>query len=314
MAKKTKPKKNQPKPKKNQSKPKKSQSKSKTTQTKSPQSQSTPKKIQVKRKKNPPKSKKKQRSKKGILITSIIIIVVVVVGAFYLLNNLNMIVKMAIEKYGSEATKTAVRVSSVKISFKNGSGGIYGLSVGNPKGFEGNYAFSLGEVGTKINVKSITEEVKIIDDITIKAPKIYVEVNKDKKNNLEEIQKNLPAGGTSQPKAKEPKKKKEGKETKLIIRRFHFSKANIHAKVVPLNKEYDLNLPPFEMRNIGGKNGATPPEIARQIIGELTKRTLTEVRKKGIGQGLGKVTDKAKSQMNAEGEKAKNKMKGLLKK
>ena len=161
-------------------------------------------------------------------------------------------------------------------------------------------------------MKSVTKEVKIVDDITIKAPKSYVEVNKDKKNNLEEIQKNLPSGGTSKPKTKEPEKKKEGKETKLIIRRFHFSKANIHAKVVPLNREYDLSLPAFEMRNIGGPNGATPPEIARQIISELTKRTLAEVRKKGIGQGLEKVTDKAKSQLKSGGDKAKDKVKGLL--
>jgi len=261
-----------------------------------------------------PKSKKKQKSKKGILITSIIIIVVVVVGAFYLLNNLNMIIKMAIEKYGSEATKTAVRVSSVKISLKNGSGGIYGLSIGNPKGFKGSYAFSLGEVGTGIDVKSITKEVKIIDDITIRAPKIYVEVNKDKKNNLEEIQKNLPASGSTQPKAKEPKKKQKGKEPKLIIRHFHFSQANIHALVVPLNKEYNLDLPGFEMRDIGGKNGATPPEIARQVIGEITKRVLAEVSRKGIGQGLAKVTDKAKSEIKSGENKIKDKAKGLLKK
>lgn len=272
------------------------------------------KKSQTKPKSSQAKGKKKQKSKKGLLITVLVVVLAVVVGGYFLLSNFNILIKMAIEKFGSQATKTAVRVSSVNISLKDGSGGIYGLSVGNPKGFEGNYAFSLGEVGTRINVKSITEEVKIIDDITIKAPKIYVEVNKDKKNNLEEIQKNLPAGGKAQPKAKEPKKKKEGKETKLIIRRFHFSKANIHALVVPLNKEYDLDLPAFEMRNIGAPNGATPPEIAKQVIGELTKRTLAEVKRKGIGQGLAKVTDKAKSQLQSTGDKAKDKVKGLFKK
>ena len=283
-------------------------------QTRSKESPSEIKKNPSKPMKNPPKSKRKQRSKRGLLITILIIVLAVIVGGYFLFSNFNFLIKMAIEKFGSQATQTAVRVSSVKISLKDGSGGIYGLSVGNPKGFKGKYAFSLGEVGTKINVKSITEEVKIIDDITIKAPKIYVEVNKDKKNNLEEIQKNLPSGGTSQPKAREPKKKKKGKEPKLIIRRFHFSKANIHALVVPLNKEYDLNLPPFEMRNIGSPNGATPPEIAKQIIGELTKRTLTEIKRKGIGQGLAKVTDKAKSQLKSGEDKAKDKAKSLLKK
>jgi hypothetical protein len=293
---------------------KKSKPKSKKVQTKPKKSPYEIKKNPSKPMKNSLKSKRKQRSKKGLLITILVIVLAIIVGGYFLFSNFNLLIKMAIEKFGSQATQTAVRVSSVKISLKDGSGGIYGLSVGNPKGFEGKYAFSLGEAGTKINVKSITEEVKIIDDITIKAPKIYVEVNKDKKNNLEEIQKNLPTGGTTKPKAKEPKKKKKGKEPKLIIRRFHFSKANIHALIVPLNKEYDLNLPAFEMRNIGGPNGATPPEIAKQVITEITKRALAEVKKKGIGQGLAKVTDKAKSQISAEEQKAKSKLKGLLKK
>jgi cell division protein FtsL len=274
MAKKTRPKKNQPKSKKRQSQPKKSQS----------------------------KRKKKKGLKKGILFTFIVIAVILSVGVFYLLNNLNMIVKMAIEKYGSEATKTAVRVGSVKISLKNGSGAIHGLTVANPDGFDARHAFSLGEIGIGIGISSLAREVKVIDDVTIRAPKIFVEINKDNKNNLSEIQKNLPAGPAGAPKPK-PTKKKEGKEPRLIVRRFLFSGGLIHAKAVPLNKEYDLNLPAFEMRNIGGKNGATPAEIAKQVIGEITSRSLVEVRKKSVDQGLGKVTDQAK-----------NKMKGLLRK
>ena len=261
-----------------------------------------PKKNQPKFKKSPPKSKKKQRSKKGILITFIIIAVVVAAGVFYILSNLNMIVKMAIEKYGSEATKTAVRVSSVKISLKDGSGAIHGLTIANPRGFDTRHAFSLGEIGTRIDIKSLTKDVKVIDDITIRAPEIFVEINKENKNNLNEIQKNLPAGPSSAPKPKQTKKK-EDKEPKLIIRRFHFSEGLIHARIVPLDKEYDLNLPAFEMRNIGGQTGATPTQIAKQVVTELTSRALAEVGKKGIALAVGKVIDEAS-----------NKMKGLLKK
>ncbi|HUJ17934.1 MAG TPA: hypothetical protein VL197_08065 [Nitrospirota bacterium] len=54
--------------------------------------------------------------KKKIIISVIPVLLLAVAGtAGYVLTNLNSIVRAAIEKYGSQATKTAVRVSSVKI-------------------------------------------------------------------------------------------------------------------------------------------------------------------------------------------------------
>ena len=59
--------------------------------------------------------------KKIIIIAAVVGLILVVAGtATYILTNLDFLVKAAIEKNGSQATKTAVRVSSVKIKLADG--------------------------------------------------------------------------------------------------------------------------------------------------------------------------------------------------
>ena len=71
---------------------------------------------------------------------AVVVIIGVGYGAYYLLSNLDSIVKSAIEQYGSEITGTRVRVGSVKITLTEGRGTIRGLRVGNPSGFSSNGA------------------------------------------------------------------------------------------------------------------------------------------------------------------------------
>ena len=60
------------------------------------------------------------------------VVVIAAVAAYLLLTSLDAIVERAIERYGSEITGTAVRVSSVDISLTSGRGTVRGLTVANP--------------------------------------------------------------------------------------------------------------------------------------------------------------------------------------
>lgn len=242
---------------------------------------------------------KKRSVKNPILISLLVLVVVLGAGLTLLLTNLNFIVKTAIEKYGSEATQTAVRVSGVKISLKGGSGSIHGLTIGNPKGFETKNAFSMGETGIKIDIQSLAKEVKVIDDIRVLAPEIFVEVNADNQNNLQEIQKNLPSGATSKPRPK--KETTKGEEPKLTIRRILFANGKIFAKITPLKKDYEIRMPSFEMRNLSG----TPAEISKQVVGTIVNRALAEVKRKGVSEATHRLKEEVK-------KKGKEKLKGLF--
>jgi len=243
---------------------------------------------------------------KVTLLTIVLVIITIGFGVFYVINNLDSIVKNAIEKYGSEATQTAVRVDSVKITLKEGSSVIKGLSVASPTGFEAKHAFTLGEIGSKINIESLGSKVIVIDDITIRAPQVYFEMNKKRKTNLNELKKNLL--GTAQASASTKKQTTTEKEPRFILKRVRFSEGKIFARVVPLkNKEYRLKLPEILLSNLGGSKGATAAQLSHEILNVLSDRALAEVKKKGVGAELDKVKAQLKEKIEVEKSKLKSK-------
>lgn len=263
----------------------------------------------------------------GLLL---IIVIAVGGGIYYLLTNLDSLVAAAIEKYGSEATQTSVRVDSVKINLTDGAAGITSLTVGNPAGYDFKNAFSLGEIRVGIDLQSLQEAPYIINEITVLAPQVFVEINAENKTNLNELKKNLAAGsaGNAQDKKSQTPAGDSAKEPRLIIRRITFADGTIQAKVAALNnKDYALKLPSFEISNLGGSKGATATEMASEILKRLTDRASDIVKKELINAELNKLKDKAQkkideekarlqdkanSELDAEKAKAKDKLKNLF--
>jgi hypothetical protein len=241
------------------------------------------------------------------IILGLVVVVLLAVGAviYYAVSNLDTIVKVAIEKYGSETTQTAVRVEKVKIKLSEGDGAIYGLTVANPGGFSQKQAFSLGEIGLGIDLQSLKKQPYVINHITVRAPQVFVEINQDKKANLNELKKNLPTGKPAKQTAEQPSG--AGEEPRLIIKRLTFEQGRITAKVTPLKKDYDLKLPSINMANLGGSQGATPSELSKEILKRLTDTAMSEIKKKGIDAELDKLKARAQEQVEAEKAKLKEK-------
>ncbi|MFO8023985.1 hypothetical protein [Thiohalophilus sp.] len=263
--------------------------------------------------------------KKVMLGLVFLMLIVIIAAVFYVLTNLDSIVKAAIEKYGSQATQTAVQVDKVRIKLTEGDGTIFGLSVANPKGFALPYAVTLGETGLGIELKSIKKEPYVINHITVREPRVFFEVNADNKTNLNELKKNLTAGLPSEEQGKPVDK--TSAESRLIIRQLTFEQGRIDAKVTPLDKNYELELPGINMTNLGGSQGATPTGLAREILQRLMDTAKEAVRKKGIDAELDKVKtdakarveeekarlkDEADSKLESEKEKVEDKLKNLL--
>ncbi len=250
--------------------------------------------------------------KKIALGALLILVITIGFSVYYLLSNLDNIVKTAIETYGTEATQTSVKVGSVKIVLKDGSGAIRNLAVGNPSGFATAQAFSMGEIATQIDLKSLSEEVPVIAQITVRAPEVFYELNNAGKNNLSALKQNLTGSGTSSP----APKKGGTSEPRLIIRKLVFADGSIHAKVVPLGKDYELKLPDIQLNNLGGTNGATPSQIAEQVISVFTERALQEIKKKGLDQYKAQLEGEVKKRLEAEkgklNEELQDKLKGVL--
>lgn len=248
--------------------------------------------------------------KKVVLGAILVLLITIGFGVYYLLSNLDSLVKSAIETYGSEATQTSVRVDNVKIVLQDGSGTIRGLTIGNPKGFATPNAFSLGEIATQIDLKSLSEDVPVIEHITIRAPEVFYELNEKGQNNLDKLKSNLQSGASTS--STSSSAKSGGSEPKLIIRKLIFSSGNIHARVVPLDKNYELKLPNIQMNDLGGKTGATPSQIASQALKVLTDRALAEIKKKGIDQYKAQLEGEVNKRLDTEKDKVGDKLKGVL--
>lgn len=241
---------------------------------------------------------------KKIIVATVLIIVIAIAGSvFYVFNNLDRLVEEAIEKYGSEATQTSVLVDSVKVNLQDGAAAINGITIANPAGFQAPLVFSLTEVGSQIDLASLSEDVIVINDVRVRAPNVFVEVNKDNKVNLNVLKDNV-LGATSKNSATEQPaatQKAAGAEPKIIIHRILFEEGFIDARVVALNNQnFKIKLPSFELNELGGKTGATPAEISQQVLKKLTDIALAEVRKKGIGQQLDKIKAEAKAKLEAK--------------
>ena len=268
--------------------------------------------------------------KKVILGLMLIIVIAIAGSVYYLLTNLDALVEAAIEKYGSEATQTSVLVDSVKINLTDGAAGITGLTIGNPAGYDLPNAFSLAEIRAAIDLQSLQQEPYIINEITVMAPQVFVEINEDTKTNLNELKNNLTAGSTGKTQDKESQPPAEGsaREPRLIIRQVTFADGTIQAKVAALqNKEYELKLPGLDMSNLGGSKGATATELASEILKRLTDRASDIVKKDIIDAELNKLKDKAQqkideekarledkadSKLDEEKDKAEDKLKNLF--
>ncbi len=223
--------------------------------------------------------------KKKIIIVIVLVLILAVAGAItYVLTNLDSLVKAAIEKYGSEATKTAVRVSSVKITLKSGEGAVHGLVIANPPGFPSPSIMTLNNISARIAVDSITGTPIVIDNILISGPEVFYDMKEDGTSNVDILKKNLASSGP--PREEQPQKGAKGKERRLRIRKLVFEKGKIHVHVAKvLEKPYVVDLPRLELTDIGKQNGATPDEIGRAVVSALTDEAAKSAKAAAQAQG-----------------------------
>ncbi|MFN4283410.1 MAG: hypothetical protein ACK4NA_12305 [Alphaproteobacteria bacterium] len=253
---------------------------------------------------------------KKIAIGLAVLLVIVAGGAYYLLSNLDGLIKSAMEKYGTEATQAEVKVGGVKIGLRDGSGQITNVSIGNPKGFSSPEAFTLGEVRLMIDPASVTKDVIHIKEVVIDKPLVTYEPNLAGGGNLQTIQKNVAAyaskmGGGSGG-ASAPASSSGGKaEKKLIIDRVTIQGGRVsvkHQALAQSNQNVYTDLPAINLRDIGkAKGGATPAEVSNEIIGAISQQAA-----KAAASNLGNVLQGLGGAAGSTGGGAADQLRGLL--
>jgi len=237
------------------------------------------------------------------IIISIVVVVAIAVGVF-LFSSLDEIVETGIEKVGTEVTQTRVEVGSVKLALSSGAGTIANLQVDSPAGFSRNQIFTLGEVTVAVDPKTITEKVVVIDQVIVKAPQIFYEINDKGDSNLDVLKKNV-SRATSKIKSSD-KEKADEDAVKLIIRKFVIDGAEVDARIAALGgKDLSANLPRIQLNDLGkDAGGATAGEIAEKVTKVLISKTTTAVAELGAQQYLGKTAEEAKAELEKKAKEA----------
>jgi hypothetical protein len=223
---------------------------------------------------------------KWLLGIGLAFLIAIGVGGYYLYSNLDVLIAQAIEQYGSEAAGVPVRVDRVGLDLEAGRASIFGLRVSNPPGFQGEHAFTLGEITVDIDLDSLAEQNPIVlDEILIASPVVYYEFNDARQTNLDVLQANASAGARNAPTEEEAAT--SGPETRLRIKKLRFSGGRVEADTRAIGgNELKAKLATAALTNVGGSKGATGGEVGEIVVTELARQTALAIGKDQIGNLL----------------------------
>jgi hypothetical protein len=246
---------------------------------------------------------------KKIIVGVVVALVVIVGGAvFFLLSNLDSLVKTAIEEAGSKVAGVKVSVSSVKISLSDGKGTISGLTVGNPKGFKTPNAFALGAITVGIDTGSVTKNPVVIKEISVAAPQVTYEMGEGG-SNIDVIQKNVQAFTGAATGAKSEPAAKGGEETKLIIDLLQLTGGKLTLATPLPGGAASADLPDIKLTGIGRSgNGASAAEVASKVLNAISQAAM----KAASNIGVGKLMDSATEAVGGQTKGATDAVKGLF--
>jgi hypothetical protein len=243
--------------------------------------------------------------KKFLLFTSVILLIAG--GAFVFLSGdvINALIKEQIETVGTQVTEQAVTVDKVDMKLLKGAGTINGLVIANPSQYNAPSVFSLDEITLDINLKSLTTDLIVIDQIIIDKPQAVVEFTESGganiKDILDAIKKNSASG------AAKPKQETTANADPIIrVNKFVLAGVALTVDLTKLgNKAHQATLADINLTNIGGEAGMPASELGA----ELVKQALSSIWKQAKSQQTeifkGQVEDKVK-------DKVKEKLGGFL--
>jgi hypothetical protein len=240
--------------------------------------------------------------------------IVVVVG----LQNIDKIVKAAVEEVGPKVLGTEVRLAEVKIDITAGRGELRGLTVANPKGFSAANVFSLGETALEIDTSSITGDVIVINEVLISSANLLAEQKGLKDTNLQALLDNIESGSSSSSSKPAASSTADGdaKEILLAVKKFTFTDSTMKL-VSEQFGEHTLNLPPIRLKNLGSKEkGLTPEQLANAVVKPLVAQAkkaaqdrLEDLAKEKAKE---KLNEKLTEKLGEDGAEKLNQLKSLF--
>ena len=247
----------------------------------------------------------------GIVLAAVAVLAVVV---FLGLQNIDQIIKVAIETVGPRVTGTAVTLDTVKLELTSGRGELHGLQIDNPKGYSSEYAFYLGEIALQVDPKSLAGDVIVIKEVLVDGAKLIAEQKDLKEFNLQDLMDHMSQGSTKPVASEEPPEASGDSNVRIIIEKISF--LNNDARLISSQwGKKTLKIPDINLSNIGKQeNGLSPEQLGPAIFQPLLKQAKKAVKKELEALAREKAEKKLNEKMDEKlNDEQKEQVKGLKK-
>src|SRR5687767_3107566 len=203
------------------------------------------------------------RQKRGIFKWVLLALLLIILGGgAFLYINLNRIVRATVEKQAAASLNVPTKLGGANVSLFGGDVSLSDFTVGSPAGFNVDRMLSLGEVNVESSISDLRGDPVRLQTVNIVRPRMVIEM-KGKEFNVKKFIDSLPEGDPTPP--------EEEKPMKLIINNLKVTGAEVVFRPDPsvlsaipgldvsklnLKSEYNLQIPPLELNNIGTADGA----------------------------------------------------------
>jgi len=223
--------------------------------------------------------------KKWVLLGAVLVVALIAV-IFFGISNLGPILKTAVNTYGPRITRTEVHLGDAGVSLFAGEARLQDFLLGNPKGFSAPQAVKVGSIYVNLDEKTLTANPVVIDKVEVRAPEITYEKSVAGDNFqalLKNVQQTTGAGQGGA--AASGKEGAPGK--KLIIRSFIIRDGRINLTAPALAGQHvTTDLPYVAIQNVGGPKGATPAQVAAEILTVIYRQLQSPDVTAALAQGL----------------------------
>ena len=250
-------------------------------------------------------NEKKKRGWKKIVISTLVelaVLVGAIVVAFFIF--MDWILSTGIREVAPKFTGTEVLLESAKLSPVNGSIVLRGFAICNPKGYNGKTALQFDVLTVDADLKSLTTDKIIINEIRIIKPAITWERGLTG-SNLGEIQENIEkmAKPDKNAPAEAEAEAKAGKQ--VVIRRLVIENARLYVGIKGAGANVPILLPTITLTDIGENKASTVGEATSYIYNELILAVVDTASKSG-GEAAAMAADVGQQLLESAGDAVKN--------
>jgi len=210
-----------------------------------------------------------------------IVLGLAVVAYLVLIFGCGSMVRSQINADGPRLTQTSVALTAAQLSPFSGTGTLFGLTVGNPKGWSQPDAFELKSIHIVVVPSSLFSDHIVIDEIDIEDPELVYESHL-LSSNIGDLIKNIKKA-TSHP----ADKPSSGKKTTFVIKKLRLEQGHVTLGVGPTAMTIDLA--PIEFNNLGSGAGVTSEQLSllvmRTIATDVVKGTAGAIGHGVVGVG-----------------------------